>query len=900
MKQVRVGKARKKGGNMKRWRAMCAMILFFWSSLFVGAEASGVMVVEPNEEELLLCSLNLNRLFLSDQLEVYVKPQGLFLPMGTICGLLEFGLEVDPTQGSASGYLWDEEHPFSLDMASQSIMVAGKQLSYDASHVEAHPDDIYVEVSQLSAWLGLAIAADRYIAAVAVQPTTKLPIQLRLEREQRGTAKATRYGITERSYYPRSVNPYHFLDGCNLDFSVNSSLSSYGSGGNATIGGPYYSALLTGDLLWMSGSLAVTGKLDGPDFTPTSLYGLLRRTDPDGELFGPLGATAFSIGKVSAVLPSLSGASASGYGAMISSYALTSSSYFDLQTLTGPLLSGWDVELYRNESYLDYRKADESGIYAFADIPLVFGTNVLRLEFHGPLGQKKTEEHVYTVGSNMVKPGTFSYRASATAGDEGGQYAFQTTYGLSQALTLNASALSGAFSDGRNLHAQAGVAGYFSRLQFDASAGYDARHTGFAGDLGLRTQLLGLGFSWRGTYLDRNWAWANDSYSTPSYLARSVLRADGLKWKLQKLYSTLSSSWTSTWYRNSDWYNILTLRQYNSYRNFYLNNVVNLHHYWYGESSSYLFYAEGSSAARLSLGRIYLGASCDYDVYPELLFNSLSCSAEAGLPLSIQGSATVSYSFLYDVASASVSLYREVNPVKVGLTGAWSSLKAFSIGLSVSTSIALDARYGAVAASSRSSAGQGSIVARTFIDTNYNGKWDKGEKPLKGVGFIVNDNGGAVVTNAEGEAFLRGLSANVPVNVEIDKTSLEDLLLVPASKGVSCVLHPGTAARLDFPLWITREITGTVWSVEGDLRRSLAGATLELLDASGAVVGSVRSAYDGYYSFSAVKVGEYTLRLIRKIADGTVKYMSRIVLIPAEGGYVDGVDLEYRPTNGTP
>ena len=891
---------------MKRWwyMAMCTMILL-WSPLCAGAEASNVVVVEPNEDELLLCSLSLNRLFLSDQLEVYVKPQGMFLPMGTICGLLESGLDVDAAQGSASGYLWDEAHSLSLDMASQSITVAGKQLPYDATRVEAHPDDIYVEASQLSEWLGLPIATDRYIAAVTVQPRAKLPIQMRLEREQRGASTTTRYGTTERSYYPRTTNPYHFLDGCNLDFSVNSSLSSYGGGGSTTLGGPYYSALLTGDLLWMSGSLAVTGKLDGSDFTPISLYGLLRRTDPDGKLFGPLGATEFSIGKVSAVFPSLSGASASGYGALISNYALTSPSYFDLQTLTGPLLPGWDVELYRNDCYLDYKKADESGIYTFADIPLVFGTNVLRLEFHGPLGQKKTEEHVYTVGSNMVKPGTFSYRASATAEDEGGQYAFQTTYGLSKALTLAASALSGTFSDGRNLHAQAGVAGYFSRFQFDASAGYDARHTGFAGDLGLRTQLLGLGFSWRGTYLDQNWAWASDSYSTPSYLVRSVLRTDGLKWKLKKLFSTLSSSWTSTWYRNNNWYNIITLRQYNSYRNFHLSNVIDLYHYWYGDSTSYLLYAEGSSAARLSLGKIYLGTSCDYDVYPEPLFDSLSCSTEADLPLSIQASAMVSYSFLYDIASVSVSFYRDVNPVKVGLDGAWSSLKAFSIGLSVSTSIALDACYGAAAVSSRSNAGQGSIVARAFIDTNYNGRWDKDETPLKGVGFIVNENGGGMVTNAEGEAFLRGLSANVPVNVEIDKTSLEDLLLVPASKGLSCVLHPGTAARLDFPVWMTGEITGTIWSSEGSSRRSIAGATVELLDASGAVVGATRSAYDGYYSFSAIKAGEYTLRLVlrpaRKSADDTEEYMNRTVRIPTEGGYLDGMDLEYRSaTSGTP
>ncbi len=882
---------------MRRWCVAVYALVLLCSLPRIGAQALGFTLIAPNEDELLLCSLNVDRELLSQELETYVTERGLFIPLGTVCRLIECGLDVDPGRGTASGYLWDEAHAFSLDMVSRSVRVAGERGLYDEARIVAHPDDIYVEVSLLSEWFGIPIQADRYDAAVVLLPRTKLPIQLRLEREQRG-GKTTRYGVEERSYFPRAANPYRFLDGFNLDFSVGASLYSSSSGNGVSLSGPTYSALLTGDLLWMSGSLSVAGKLDGSNFVPTSLYGVLRRVDPDGKLFGSLGGTEFSIGKVSAVLPSLLGASASGYGASVGNYALTSPSYFDLQTLSGPLLSGWDVELYRNDSYLDFRKADASGTYTFADIPLVFGTNLLRLEFHGPLGQKKTEEHIYNVGSNMTPPGTLSYRASATAEEEGGQFALQTTYGLSKYLTFSSSALSGVFPDGRNLHVQAGMAGYFSRLQFDVSAAYDARHSGFAGDLGLRTQLLGLGLSWRGTYYDDKWEKANASSSDPPYQTRSVLRVDGLSLKMDKFYASLSSSWISTLYREGCRYDLFALRNYNSYRAIRLRNELNLSRHYYGPSSQVL-YADGSTTANARIGEVDLEASCGYDIYPEAAIESLSFSAEAGPFLSVKVSGAATYSLSSDLLSASISLYRDVSPLRLGLTGTWTTRNAFSVSLSISTSIAFDSKSGAIAVDSRSGAGQGSIAARVYLDANYNRKWDKGEDALKDVGFIVNDSGAESLTDAKGNAFLRGLSANLPLNVEVDETTLEDLLLVPADKGLSCVLHPGTAARLDFPVWITGEVSGTIWAVEGGVRRELAGARVELLDSSGAVIGSVRSAYDGYYVFSALKVGPYTVRITKKSADEKVAYITRVVNIPQNGGYVDGADLEYRPFDDT-
>jgi len=156
------------------------MAIFFILPVTVQSQSVDFIVVEPNEDELLLCSFSVEGELLSQELEVYVKKEKIFLPLGAVCRLIECGLDVDSGHGKASGYLWDEAHSFFLDMISKSVYVAGKCLPYDGSRVEAHRDDIYVDVSLLSEWFGMTIQTDRYDAAVILRPQTKLPVQLRL------------------------------------------------------------------------------------------------------------------------------------------------------------------------------------------------------------------------------------------------------------------------------------------------------------------------------------------------------------------------------------------------------------------------------------------------------------------------------------------------------------------------------------------------------------------------------------------------------------------------------------------------------------------------------------------------------------------------------------------------
>jgi hypothetical protein len=100
-------------------------------------------------------------------------------------------------------------------------------------------------------------------------------------------------------------------------------------------------------------------------------------------------------------------------------------------------------------------------------------------------------------------------------------------------------------------------------------------------------------------------------------------------------------------------------------------------------------------------------------------------------------------------------------------------------------------------------------------------------------------------------------------------------------------------ATVDFPVILTAEIDGTVFLDEAGGRRGIGNAQVELVDAAGQVVATVKSSSDGYYVLDGVKPGRYTLRIapqqLRQL--GLAADAGRAVAIGADGKFVHGADF---------
>ena len=81
------------------------------------------------------------------------------------------------------------------------------------------------------------------------------------------------------------------------------------------------------------------------------------RTDPKGQLLGPLKATHFALGDISTFSTPLVSQSVAGRGALVTNRPIERPDNFDRTSFRGELPSGWDAELYRNDQLLCRKSA---------------------------------------------------------------------------------------------------------------------------------------------------------------------------------------------------------------------------------------------------------------------------------------------------------------------------------------------------------------------------------------------------------------------------------------------------------------------------------------------------------------------------------------------------------------
>jgi hypothetical protein len=113
---------------------------------------------------------------------------------------------------------------------------------------------------------------------------------------------------------------------------------------------------------------------------------------------------------------------------------------------------------------------------------------------------------------------------------------------------------------------------------------------------------------------------------------------------------------------------------------------------------------------------------------------------------------------------------------------------------------------------------------------------------------------------------------------------------------VRVVPRPGHSIRLDFPIFVSGEIDGTVY-VERDGKQFGAGRVIvELLDSGGNVIKTETTAYDGFFIISKIPLGEYRLRISPTQLDGLGLQADRIerFAIDADELFVNGLDFVLR------
>jgi hypothetical protein len=533
-----------------------------------------------------------------------------------------------------------------------------------------------------------------------------------------------------------------------------------------------------------------------------------------------------------------------GRGISFSNFPIENSTQFDSETVSGDLLDGWEVELYRGETLLDFRKSDGSGRFIFREIPLLFGENNIILKFYGPQGQFRQESRPVKIGGRMAPEGKlwtrfssidqgeniFLGRNSQTRGHIKGYRGFgEIFYGFSPRLTLTGSLTSFmSATQERALIGKTGlIASYFGgSLKLDLLA--DDK-----GGFGIESAFLRNIMGWGVQYHDVEF-FAFRTDREPNLKRRRTLR---LNKGFGRVFLELSAE------QRIDTFDV-TRYKYKGKVSGSINRFMLTHNLQanYGGTEDLVrgaFLASGRINPRL-----LLRANMNYEIQPTADVISISGTvdykARKNLTLRMNVIKNMIDNKDYVISQ---SLLWEGQNVGVGITGSYSSVSGYHVQASASFSLSPDST-GAYQVNRSPSTNIGTVNVRVFLDHNQDGIYNSGIDELLEDVQLENRT---EESNKNGMIAVKGPAYRL-TRLKIDENTLPDLFMI-SPEPVAVRPRPSHINTMNIPVWETGEIEG----------RAEPGDLIELIE-DGKVIASIRAEFDGFFLFEKVRFRIYKVR----------------------------------------
>lgn len=832
---------------------------------------------------LLLLELNLGQTRLAEILNAYELGDDILLPAGELAKLLTIGVTVDRASQTASGFVIEQKQLFRLDAASGTVVLPGRRERYDRRLVRWIDGDLYVASRLLQRWWPINLKLDVASLRLDVLPREKLPLQARMEREQK-QKKTTSWAAPDPAY-PYVRLPY---DAASLPFIDNTLSFDLRGGGDEIRTNIAYSGFLTGDLLGMEAAAYLAFSKQYPD--PTARVTLARH-DPGAGLLGPLQARSVILGSIGVpAFENVVRGTGVGNGLLVSNRPLGLPTSYRSQTLRGELPPGWDVTLYINDALIAFQQARDDGLYEFPDLPLVYGGNDFRLVFNGPLGQTREERQSFRHDQTLTAPGKLLYTIATQRADDGStRQMLQADFGASKNVSLRAGGLyidDGSTERGyANAGVHAAVLGSMINIDHVREIG-----RGSLTEVGIRTSLGGMS-------VDLHRVWLNDfhseffSWGIDPLEVRDEIRIVGPIRVGQRFNFPVALHVRRERYASGR--RALEVQQRLSFTvsGVSVTNLLDLRNITGPDRIG------GVLQISRRVASVGVSSQAVYTLGPTTQLMNFALSADKNFGSSTRLNLGVLKEFDAKRTVATAGISRNFGAFGLGVSGLFGGRENYAVGLQIFAAIGRNPHSGRLLSDWRPLAASGMLAARVFIDDNQNGLFDKDEDPVSGVGFNVN--GGRshrALTDADGGVLLNRLAPMAYADISIDLTTLEDAQLQPSVAGVRMLPRPGKVQKVNFPLVMTGEIDGTVYLVQNDKSRGIGNAVVELMDGRGEIVNSTRSSGDGFYVFLGVKPGAYSLRISPDQMDELdVSAEAEVaVTMPPDPDFISGIDFTLR------
>jgi hypothetical protein len=858
---------------------------FIASAQTAGSGSQDIWI--PRDQDLRIFEVRVKQYTFTDVVSAYQFEDIVLLPLGALSELLEIAIEVRP--GEASGFVIKEDRSFFLDTAREEITLQGEIEKYDRDKVHVLFDDIYVDSNLLGKWMNMSFDVDLFASRIGVRSETPLPFLQRLERDKRISLSLSRLNRDEEEY-PRHYEPYQNWGAPFIDQTVRLSRRKTESGD--TTYNFDYATYATADLAKHEASLYFSGN----ETDPTDEFRLtLGRRDPEGGLLGGMDATEYALGNLPEPRVALINQPSSiEPGVTVSNAPLGRQSEFDRHRFIGDLLPGWEVELYRNNVLIGYQAQPVNGLYDFQDVPLLLGSNYFRLEFYGPQGQTRTEETRFDLDQSQTPKGEQYYGATVTEDEiDGNRAVLQYNVGITKRLSLTTNLVSIPLDefDERKQHnyLDVGLKTYGDKfyLTFDA---INDTESGDALDFSMQTRFNDVILGITETLL-------NDFFSE-EFRPTDVQLSRRSKYRLDAAIppGVLPRIPISFEYTRDEYAEGGGLRRLDNLISFNARGIAISNLLTYQEITDQDPIGNGSLQLSSNYSDIRLRGTVSYEMLPDNELTNLFLTADPGQIGDYLMSVGLSHTLEGNLSEFSVSANKSSGRYNLSLGARYNTDDEVTLDASLSVGFGREPRREDWSTDARMLASSGSVSARVFIDTNQDGIYNANDESIPDIGFRVGGGMNNQRTDEDGIAFLTGLPVHQSLSITIAPETIADPSWTVALDGVSVIPRPGHTILLDFPIFISGEIDGTVYVERGDRQLGAGRVTIELVDSAGRVVRTAVTAYDGFYVMDKIPFGEYRLRVSEKqLADlGQVAKKIDNLSITYESQFHSGLDFILR------
>lgn len=874
-----------------KWSCFFVLFLFLWTG--VCTPSYGQNETSSDEYQEVYLSFRY-RGIINSVVVAYYDPdsQSFYLPVTDLLNQLKINHQVDVGGLTVSGWFQDPDYKYRIDLRSNIARYRDREVRFEASDQLIREMDFFLKPAILDQLFGLNFTIDFNNLTLGLETDQTLPVVARYEREQQRQQMVRQPRMQQQQFPLRYDRQRHYLNGGFLDYTLSANISEFEniytyntSLGAEVLGGDIqgtaYGSYSDGNSNFLTNNLRWRYVTQHQDWLRSVEVG---QTNTTG-----LANRAFT-------------------GVKISNEPIQPRVLYDQYVVDGNTIPLSDVELYLNNTLIDFQQADELGNYRFL-IPLTYGSSQLRLKVYGPSGEVRTLDRRIQIPFTYLPPGEINYNVSAgrldnpLIGSTEQNYTVQTDVGAGLTNWLTGKAgmeyYDNSFMDHPLLYGSlsARVATQYlvnmdiapdafyrlnTNVVYASAASWGLGYTYYTADRGIYNQTgsdqeiqgnLFLPFNLGSVPL--NFRFSGTRQIRPgANLTRYQL---DLNSRIDRLNIRLG-------YRDSQFGSL-------RWRTTQASRLTGTLTYTLSRTPGMPGYLQGTFL------RSQLIYNPNYNELEEMDFQLSKDVFQAGrLQL------TAGHNFVGDYNLLSLNLTIDFAHTRTNTTYR-NTRNTGSLTQTIRGSVGFDSNTDDVIFDNRRQVGRSAAAVRMYVDNNNNHAFDRGDDLIPDNAIRLGRSSGNI-TERSGVTFLTQLQAYNRYNLEVNKSAIENPLLVPEMDQFSFVTDPNSYKPLDIPFYVSGVVSGNVTRGSGDTKRPVGGLRMYLKSRSKDFSKTLQTFSDGSFYTMEVPPGNYILypdSTQLDFLDMDAKPARRTFTVEAlaEGDFVEGLDFHLTPRDTT-